>query len=150
MSFSTDVKEELSKLSNLANKECVKSEMYGYLNTNNATIENGCIRFSTESQYNINRFAKLLNNLEINKYDIDIMGKTFVIKIPKNESSTLKEIYEMYNLENIESIEKAYIRGIFLGSGSINNPQNKYHIEILLNKLEIVDKIIEILKKLVS
>ena len=147
MSFSTDVKEELSKLSNLANKECVKSEMYGYLNTNNATIENGCIRFSTESQYNINRFAKLLNNLEINKYDIDIMGKTFVIKIPKNESSTLKEIYEMYNLENIESIEKAYIRGTFLGSGSINNPQNKYHIEILLNKLEIADKIIEILKK---
>ena len=28
MSFSTDVKEELSKLSNLANKECVKAEMY--------------------------------------------------------------------------------------------------------------------------
>ena len=29
MSFSTDVKQELSKLSNLANKDCVKAELYG-------------------------------------------------------------------------------------------------------------------------
>ena len=31
MSFSTDIKEELSKISNLANKAYVKEEMYGYL-----------------------------------------------------------------------------------------------------------------------
>ena len=37
MSFSTDVKEELSKLSNLANKDWVKAELYGYLNSNNVS-----------------------------------------------------------------------------------------------------------------
>ena len=85
MSFSTDVKEELSKLSNLANKNCVKAEMYGYLNSNNvsATLVStstgkSCIKFSTESEYNINRFAKLLNNLSIQKYNIDIVGKNFI------------------------------------------------------------------------
>ena len=35
MSFSTEVKEELSKMSNLANKISVKAEMYGYLSANN-------------------------------------------------------------------------------------------------------------------
>ena len=38
MSFSTEVKEELSKLPNLANKACVKAELYGYLNTSNVSI----------------------------------------------------------------------------------------------------------------
>ena len=147
MSFSTSVKEELSKLSNLANKDCVKAEMYGYISTNNVSEENECVRFSTESEYNINRFAKLLNNLNITKYDIDIVGKSFIIKISKNESNNLREMYDNYKIENIENIEKSYIRGAFLGSGSINNPQNKYHIEITLNKVKNTEEILEILKK---
>ena len=85
MSFSTDVKQELSKLSNLANKECVKAEMYGYLNSNNVSKENEKIKFKTENDYNINRFSKLLNNLDINKYDIDIIGKNFNITINKKD-----------------------------------------------------------------
>ena len=39
MSFSSEVKEEISKLSNLANKEAVKFELLGYLSSNNITIE---------------------------------------------------------------------------------------------------------------
>ena len=147
MSFSTSVKEELSNLSNLANKDCVKAEMYGYISTNNVSEENECVRFSTESEYNINRFAKLLNNLNITKYDIDIVGKSFIIKISKNESNNLREMYDNYKIENIENIEKSYIRGAFLGSGSINNPQNKYHIEITLSKVKNTEEILEILKK---
>ena len=150
MSFSTDVKEELSKLSNLANKDSVKAEMYGYLSTNNISEDNGCIRFSTENEYNINRFAKLLNNLNITKYDIEIVGKNFIIKISKAESNNLKALLEEYKIEKIEkieNIEKAYIRGAFLGSGSINNPKNKYHIEITLNSTKNAEDILEILSK---
>ena len=48
MSFSTEVKEELSKISNLANKKLVKAELYGYLNTSNvAKVKQGlkfCLR----------------------------------------------------------------------------------------------------------
>lgn len=147
MSFSTEVKEELSKLNNLANKDCVKAEMYGYLSTNNISKDNGYIKFSTENEYNINRFAKLLNNLNINKYDIDIVGKSFSIKLTKSESNNLKTIFDSYEIENNENVEKAYIRGVFLGSGSINNPQNKYHIEIILNSIQNTEKIIKILNK---
>lgn len=39
MSFSGEVKEEISKLSNLANKEAVKYELLGYIITNNISAE---------------------------------------------------------------------------------------------------------------
>ena len=147
MSFSSEVKEELSKLSNLANKNLVKAEMFGYLSTTNISEENGSIRFATESEYNINRFSKLLNNLNINKYDIDFLGKNFSIKIPKIEVKVLNNIYSAYEIEENENIEKAFVRGTFLGSGSINNPKNKYHIEIALKNNKVAEKEVEILEK---
>ena len=145
MSFSSDVKEELSKLSNLANKACVKAEMYGYLCTTNVSKERGCIKFSTESEYNINRFSKLLNNLNVFKYNIDISGKNFNITISRDESKKITELYKEYQLSEEEAEQKAYIRGIFLGSGSINNPNNKYHIEVILKTRENAENIITIL-----
>lgn len=147
MSFSTDVKEELSKLNNLANKDLVKAELYGYLDTNNVVKDKQSIKFSTESKYNINRFSKLLNNLNINKYDIDISGKNFYITILKNEYKKLEEIYGSYIVEKKENIEKAYIRGLFLGSGYINNLKNTYHIEIMVKSLTKTKEIISILEK---
>ena len=146
MSFSTDIKEELSKISNLANKAYVKAEMYGYLATNNIIEEKGCIKFSTESQYNINRFGKLLNNLKIVKYNINIIGKNFSVTISKQESNLLKDIFNNYEIQEDDE-QKAFIRGAFLGGGSINNPKNKYHLEIILKNLEIAEKIIKILYK---
>lgn len=147
MSFSADVKEELSKLSNLANKVLVKAEMYGYLNSTNIMEENGALKYTTESEYNINRFSKLLNNLNINKYDIDISGKNFSITIPKKEASALQSLYTNYTIDDDENIEKAFVRGTFLGSGSINNPKNKYHIEVSLNKLSLAEEEVKILEK---
>ena len=73
MSFSSDVKQELNKNSNLANKELVKYELIGYLISKNAIIEkNQFIKYTTESDYNINRFSKLLSNLNVN-HSIDII-----------------------------------------------------------------------------
>ena len=147
MSFSTDVKEELSKISNLANKECVKAELYGYLRTNNVSETKTGLKFSTESEHNINRFSKLLNNMRIEKYSIEVVGKNFSITVPKKEIKILESIYENYKVESLENIEKAFIRGIFLGSGSINNPQKKYHIEITLKSEETADLSVQILRK---
>lgn len=147
MSFSTQVKEELSKLSNLANKSCVRAEMYGYLNSSNISRERNYIKFSTESEYNINRFGKLLNNLNILKYDINISGKNFNINISKEQSIILEKMYSQYKLEDMENEQKAFIRGTFLGGGTINNPKNKYHIEISVNNENTANLIINILEK---
>lgn len=139
MSFSKDIKEELSKISNLANKDLVKAELLGYLMTNNVTFKNSKLKYSTESEYNINRFAKLLNNINITKYKIEI--KRGIYNIEVNEKINIDEIElqdecfvitsYIYNFINNENLKKALIRGCFLGSGSINNPENKYHLEII-------------------
>lgn len=144
MSFSSDIKQELSKLNTLANKKQVKYELIGYLLTNNATtIETKQLRYATESEYNINRFSKLLANLEIN-HQIEIEGNTFVIKLKIKEVPFIKQPSNILNVEpNVlkeieekEENKKAVIRGTFLGSGSINNPEKGYHLEIIFSNQE--------------
>ena len=83
MSFSTELKEEISKLDNLSNKEAVKYELIGYLISSNISEDKNNIKFSTENEYNINRFSRLLNNMEIHNYDIAVQGNLFVITVNK-------------------------------------------------------------------
>ena len=147
MSFSSEVKEELSKIGNLANKSSVKAELYGYYCSANVSEERGLMRFSTESEYNINRFSKLLNNVNISKYDIEMQGNKFSISISREESKILKENFEKFDVGSKEEEEKGYVRGAFLGGGSINNQKNKYHIEVKLKNMDMAEKIIDILDK---
>lgn len=155
MSFSLEVKQELSKINSLADKNNVKCELMGYLVTSNTSVQKNKVRFSTESQYNINRFSKLLNNLGFVNYDIKIQRNMYSIFINKNDIQELIRAEENINIANeilsyflkSEILEKAFIRGTFLGSGTINNPEKKYHLEIFLKNLETAKYIIEILKK---
>lgn len=180
MSFSGEVKEELSKLNNLAKKDLVKAEFMGYLMTSNCSYQNKKVKFATENEYNINRFGKLLNNLNCTNYQIDMSGKNFVIafepilteyinyqkeairieqfaeKRENNLNKTAKnELVQEKSMKNSlmekkiqeESSQKALIRGCFLGSGSINNPKNTYHLEILFSCEENANKALQILQE---
>lgn len=153
MSFSKDIKEELSKLNIFSNKENVKFELIGYLISNNTTLIKEKIRYSTENEYNINRFNKLLNSLHID-YKIELQGKVYVIIFRKVDLDKIKYLenkiqINMENKINIKSDEmllKSLVRGSFLGGGSLNNPNNKYHLEILFSTLENANFILEVLK----
>ena len=153
MSFSSDVKEELSKISNLPNKEEVKAELIGYLLTSNIDIQKQTVKYSTESQYNINRFGKLLSNLGYIDYKIEIQGKVYSITVKQLEMDEINykenNIYlaTLDKISNKENLEKALVRGCFMGSGSINNPKNKYHMEILFSLEKNAKFILEILNK---
>ena len=142
MSFSSDLKEELSKINNLAKKQEVKYELVGYLISKNATIIKNNIRYATESEYNINRFSKLLKNSDIN-HNIEFDGKSFVITFKVKDSIDEIKIENneiiVKDLSNIsENEKKSIIRGTFLGAGSINNPEKTYHLEInLSNKVNL-------------
>lgn len=150
MSFSSDIKQELNKNSNLVNKEIVKQELLGYLLSGNTSIgKDNKIKFSTESDYNINRFSKLLTNLNIN-HQIDITGKTFFITIKKKEIDWLpiieNKIVLTGQIGKKEEEKRAFIRGLFMGAGSVNNPENKYHLEIIVaneENLWIVKELLE-------
>lgn len=142
MSFSSELKEEISKSENLANKEAVKYELLGYLMSNNVSEEDKNIKFSTENEYNINRFSRLLSNMNINKYDISVQGNLFVITVKRGYLSDIAED-ENLNLEQI----KWLIKGVYLGSGSVNNPEKKYHLEIGIKEKPNAQKIKEYLIK---
>ena len=164
MSFSSELKENLSKIPNLKNKELVKSELIGYLISNNTTCDKKNIYYTTVNEYNINRFSKLLSNMEISNFKIDIKGKNYVITLPKTNSineikysvndieisSAFEE--QIQNLNKIKEQEemaiKALTRGIFLGSGSVNNPEKKYHLEIILSSKKNANIIKNLLLKM--
>lgn len=143
MSFSSEIKEELSKTNNLKNKEEVKYEFLGYLISSNIAIKKNKIEYSTENEYNINRLNKLLNNLNID-YDICVKGNLFVIKF--NIENITEYINLLSNIEK-ENLKKAFIRGSFLGSGSINDPNKKYHIEISLENKQYANILKNILNE---
>ena len=136
MSFSSEIKQEIGTINNLSKKEQIKYELIGYLISSNSEINKNKIKYATESDYNINRFSKILLNLQV-EHDIEMSGKLFVITsdFPKIEEIQIKkDIIEIRNNNELfsekEENKKAIIRGMFLGSGSINNPKNKYHFEI--------------------
>ena len=152
MSFSSDLKEELSKINNLARKEEVKYELIGYLISKNASIIKNNIRYATESEYNINRFSKLLKNLDIN-HNIEFDGKSFIITLKAKdcieEVNIQNEEINIKNLTNIsENGKRSIIRGAFLGAGSINNPEKKYHLEINLSNKINLDYLFEIISSM--
>lgn len=86
MSFSYDVKEELSDLKNWKNKELLEAEFLGYVLTGNAVIDGDKIHYITENEYNIERFFKILFNLQI-EYEPKTKGKFFEAVIDENAVS---------------------------------------------------------------
>ena len=155
MSFSGDIKEELSKISNLNNKEVLRAELIGYLLSSNINVTKSKISYATENEYNINRLNKLLNNLSID-YNISFQGKVYKITFKKQDFEDLKyvengieitkDILDI-NVKKEEQFLKAIARGAFLGSGSLNNPKNKYHLEILFSTKLNAEYISRVLKE---
>ena len=117
-SFSSRVKQELSEINIWKNSNEIIAELYGYLLTFSDN------KIVTENDYNINRFAKILKNLDYNNFSIHISGKNYFIE--------LKRILS----QSDESIIKALARGAFLGRGSINNPKNGYHLDMIFDNVE--------------
>ena len=148
MSFSSDIKQELNKNSNLANKNIVKQELVGYLISGNINIANNKeIKFSTESDYNINRFSKLLTNLDIN-HSIDMVGKNFVITLKTKEIDFVeyeKGTVKIKEVPENQEEKKAIIRGTFMGAGSINNPEREYHLEMEVTNEQNMNIVLKLL-----
>lgn len=138
--FSYLVKKELSQLNNLKNKNLVKFEFEGYLFPNSST------QVLTENEYNVNRFAKLLLNLNIDDYDIEMKGDNFCLTLI--DIKKINKDYNLYAEKNIsEEQAKAIFRGIFLRAGSINNPNNLYHLEIIFDNYKNGNYFIDLAKK---
>lgn len=142
MSFSSEIKEELSKINNLKNKELIKSEFLGYILTGNTTNSENFLEFITENEFNIERFYKILFSLNI-EYEPSIRGKVFVATIEKNEK--VNELLQL-KLDDEDESKKAIVKGSFLGAGSINDPKKQYHIQIIFQEKNNAEYILNLCK----
>ncbi len=140
MSFSVEVKEELTKLNIFTNLELVKSELFGYLLTSNSNNIENKIEFTTENEFNIERIYRILFKLNI-EYEPETKGKNYIAKILKKDE--IDKLFENFEILN----HKEIVRGTFLGSGSVTDPNKSYHLEIIFNSLEnaeLIKKICEL------
>ncbi len=152
MSFSTEVKKEITKI------ETTKTEYIAELSAfirNNAYIDDELIRIYTENssiarrvftlfkeiyqiqckitvRRNFNFKKNYIYLLEIIPRNNDILQDLAII----NEEKYFVNIPRNYIINDDEE-KKAYLRGCFLSCGSINNPKtSRYHLELLIDDNE--------------
>ena len=142
MSFSSEIKEELSKVNNLKNKTILEAEFLGYILTGNTTNNEDALEFITENEFNIERFYRILFNLEI-EYEPEVRGKVFVATIRKTEK--VEKLMEV-KLDQNDELQKAIVKGAFLGAGSITDPNKQYHLEIIFQERTNAEYILNICK----
>jgi hypothetical protein len=160
MSFSMDVKEELSRV--VSSKNCCRwAEMAGFfrmsgnvhignrgvlgisVNTTSAAISRKYYKLAKDL-LDIQAEIMVYRNQKLRKNNIfclrippqlgvkDILD--FLAKIPDGNPWSAGKVSKPENnpFKN-ECCYRAYLRGAFLGGGSVNDPKGSYHLEIICN-----------------
>ena len=159
MSFAADTKNELTRIE-IEKKCCMLAETAGFVRVCGSVKLGGSGRItvvtSTENPAIARRYKKLIKEyfdisteLEIGQAGSLKKGRVYLLKIPPEERSEqiLREtgilmvreglnyisdgIYE--GLIKAKCCKKAYLRGVFLGAGTISDPEKGYHMEIVCN-----------------
>lgn len=163
MSFSVDVKNEITRLdhSNLENVALLSAYI-----RQNAFIGNDIIRIHTENAAICRYLFKLIKSI----YDVTSkvtvrknfnFKKTFayIMEIKDKKEFILKDLSLLNDqgyfinipkeyIVGDDELKKAYLRGCFLASGSINNPKtSRYHLEFLLDDFEYATFISDMLNE---
>lgn len=156
MSFSYEVKEELSR--NTSNQCCQKAELSAVIRmAGNIKIAGGqgqaILQIQTEHASTARRTYKLLKKFLKSPVDIMIRRNSFlkdhnlyIISVDLRDSKEflkelgiLREDQEKFKLRDgikhslikKRCCMRSYLRGAFLGSGSISDPKGPYHVEFV-------------------
>lgn len=121
MSFSSDIKQSLCKTSYECS-ECRKAELSGFF-AFTGRLDASEIRFGTTLKEVTKR---ILSDLK-NEFGIEPAREERKYVITGDDAKTLFK--ELRKTEDNECCKTAYIRGAFLGGGSVSDPQKEYHLE---------------------
>ena len=152
MTFSSKIKQEVSTT------ECTRaeylSELSGIIRTS-ADIKIYNIKIQTENKFVANRIFGLFKIL----YDINLnislrknynfkKNEIYVLELKKDTLKVLRDLgivsdknellrIPSESLLDDEELKRAYLRGVFMVSGSLNDPKtSRYHLEFLINDTE--------------
>ena len=164
MSFSSDVKGELARLSP-AKKCCMLAEIAGFLRASGSVRITGgsfAIVATTESAAVARHFKVLIETYFRNKVDLAIGGSrspvsqgkkgrnTYYINISPDEKSMqilretgmvlIREGDDYFSdgiyqpIVKSKCCKRSYLRGMFLSCGTMSDPRKGYHLEFVLDK----------------
>lgn len=167
MSFSAEVKEELARKTGTA-RHCQIAELSAllimcghtvllrdggtglYIQTENEAVSRKCFTL-LEKTFNIDTDIVLADSPYLKKgniYPIMISGQEQVIRILQAAKLGVQEegAFDSLHLADHMVIQnncckRAFIRGAFLASGSISNPERSYHFEIVCPTQEKAEQI---------
>ena len=163
MSFSNDVKNELSRLE--TNEVCCdKAELLGVLRMSGAIVIRGMnigIHFSTENAALARRVLQILkNNYQVqtevvitrsrrlkknNRYQVRVLPAPQV-NIAMTELQLISIESDLKNpLLTKQCCKRAFLRGAFLGGGSISRPSSDYHLEMVTGNEDFARSIIKVM-----
>lgn len=161
MSFSSDVKDELSRQTSLG-RHCQIAEIAAIISLCGKVIisieDKYCIKVHTENvavarkyftlikkTFNINTEISIRRNVYLKKsrtYSILIKGNEDSVRVLNAckliENGEIKEDLSIVSNLVIQNscCKRAFIRGAFLASGSISDPEKFYHLEIVCTEYD--------------
>ena len=150
MSFTVKIKEEI--VNNKSTKSELIAELSAYIR-NNGNFTQDKIIMTTENKFLVDHIVETIQNIYQLEVEVDTIEnlnfskkELYQISISKANDFLLKDlgVYDENNhyLETVpdyivganEEI-RGYLRGVFLGVGSINDPKtSRYHMELLISK----------------
>ena len=137
MSFSSEVKEELARQHSKA-KHCQIAELAAMImQEGRISLNPLALSFDTDNPILIEKYAAL-------------MKRAFDIEVSKPlESQDCKKIVEAIQGLYLEKTccKRAFIRGAFLASGSMSDPNKAYHFEIVCRTPEQASRLQELMKE---
>ena len=151
MSFASDVKKELTLL--LGDECCLKAELSALLRSNSEIFysqQHLNVDFQTQNPTVAKRVFRLLKELYHSEIELITKKGTqfnkrnmYVIRVTDQAAQIVKDLELVSGFSVIQTIplefvqaecdQRAYLRGVFIASGSVNHPRtSNYHLELLL------------------
>ena len=137
MSFSSEVKEELARQHSKA-RHCQVAELAAMImQEGRISVNPYALSFDSENPILIEKYALLLKRA----FDIDVSKEL--------ESQDCKRIVEAIQGLYLEKTccKRAFIRGAFLASGSMSDPNKAYHFEIVCRTPEQAARLQELMRE---
>jgi len=149
MSFSSEIKNKLVKSEGICRK-CEMFELAGFLGNSSRLNKTG-ISIVTENRGVANKISGILSEKYLK--DIVVTFKSNNFKITIDNEISMEVLRDTEYLNNNLNIEReccvgAFVRGAFLGGGSINDPQKSYHLEFDYKYEEQAEKLKQILENM--
>lgn len=147
MSFSSEVKDELAKRVSSA-RHCQLAELaavmsccgqYGRDKNGNFTIG-----FQTENEAVVRKGFTLLKKTYNIEADVPISGEQMQALLSK--TGKLEEPVNPLLIKN-SCCQRAFLRGAFLGCGSISDPKKGYHLEFVCTHKDKAEQLQEIMQE---